>query len=110
MLHWSGLGIALILVVVACFIVTQLVVNAATGDPQYYQTHGWPKLAACWVSAAVSWPLGRYLNRGTFHITRNPETGRKEFIHVPGKHSVFFIPVQYCWIPLVVLGVVLIFV
>ena len=32
-------------------------------DDSYYQAHGWPKLLAFLIAAAMIWPLGIYLNR-----------------------------------------------
>jgi hypothetical protein len=106
-LIWSGWGPLVIPVVAACFVATQFGINGLTGDPQFYQAHTWPKVAAFLLAAAGSWLFGRYLNRTTDHLVLNPVTGRKQIVRVRRGHSLFFVPIQYCWIPLVVLGGVL---
>jgi len=104
---WSGWGLTVVPVVFVGFLATQLAVNGLAGDPTFYQAHSWPKVAACLVAGLASWLFGRYLNRGADYMVRNPETGRKQIVRVKGGHSLFFVPTQYTWVPLVLLGVVL---
>lgn len=92
MIIWSGWGIVIGLIGVACLVATNFAVNAAMGDDHYYQANGWPKLLALWLAALVSAPLGWAMNREG------------------ARHSLFFIPVQYWWIVYLLLGIVFFFV
>lgn len=98
MIIWTGYGIFVGVAGFACLCLTQLAVNGIMGDDHFYQSHGWPKLVGLWIAAAVSWPIGREMNRGRpYHVESKP-------------HSLFFIPVQYWWAVFLVLGVVFAFV
>jgi hypothetical protein len=63
MLFWRGWGILMLVLGVACLVITELGVNAAMQDAKYYEIHGWPKLLALWLAAAASWPLARLLRK-----------------------------------------------
>ena len=106
MIVWRGWGIVVGLVGFACLILTQLGVNAAMQDGRFYQDHGWPKLLGLWVAAAVSWPVGRAMSRGTGRQLAGPASGRPAAVRSGGGHSLFFVPVQYWWAVFLVLGVV----
>jgi hypothetical protein len=60
---WRGWGIVMLAPAIVCPIAMELGVNAAMQDASYYEAHGWPKLLALWIAAAVSWPIGRWMNR-----------------------------------------------
>ena len=111
MIIWSGWGFVVAVIGIGCLLLTELGVEAAMKDDQYYQNNGWPKLVALLIAAVIVWPLGRALNRprpGRELIDTN--TGERVVLPSGGGHSLFFIPVEY-WAPLlVVLGVVLLFV
>lgn len=92
MIIWTGWGILVGLIGVACLALTQLAVDAAMHDDQFYQTHGWPKLLALWIAAAVNAPIGWAMNRKG------------------GQHSLFFIPTQYWWSVFLLLGVLFLFI
>jgi hypothetical protein len=92
MIIWSGLGFLAAIAWFASLLLTQKVVNDATGDPQYYSMHGWPKLLGFWIAAAICGPLGLWLNR------YGPQ------------HTLFFIPVQYWSLIFAALGVVFLFI
>ncbi len=107
MIIWSGWGILIGVIAVACLVLTQSVVNTCMNDDHFYQTHGWPKLAALWAAAALSWPVGRLMNRGEVHRFEDPHTGQLVSVRTGGGgHSLFFIPAQYWWAIFLVLGVV----
>lgn len=106
MIIWSGWGIVVGLVGVACLVVTQLAVNAGMQSDQYYQNHRWPRLVALWVAAAVIWPIGRAMNRASERHLIDPETGQPVVVRSGGGHSLFFVPVQYWWVVFLVLGVI----
>jgi hypothetical protein len=111
MIIWSGWGIMVGLVAFAIVMLTQLCVNAVMQDDHFYQTNGWPKLLGLWIAAAVSWPMGHVMNRGEERWIYDPETSEPVLVREGGnEHTLFFIPVQYWWIVLAVLGVVFAFV
>ena len=103
---WSGWGIVAGFVGVASLILTQVVINAATNDEQFYAVHGWPKLLSLWVAAVVVWLVGRALNRRAERRLWDPAMGRWVLVRSGGGHSLFFVPVQYWWIIYVILGAV----
>jgi hypothetical protein len=101
MIIWSRLGILVFVIVFVCSLLTEFVVESARSDNQYYQTHGWPIGAALVASAAIIWPVGRYLNRKTDEGEYvNVRTGQRITAHGGGGHSLFFIPFEY-WSPIV---------
>jgi hypothetical protein len=110
MVIWTGWGILIGVVGFACLILTQLGVNAAMHDDQFYQSHGWPKLVGLWIAAAVSWPIGRAMNRGEERQLLDPESGQPVVVRSGGGHALFFVPVQYWWVIYLILGVVFAFV
>jgi len=63
MIIWSGLGFLVAVIAFACLLVSELLVEQAFKNDQYYQTHGWPKLAALALAAGIVWLLGNDLNR-----------------------------------------------
>jgi hypothetical protein len=111
MIIWSGWGFLVAVITFGCALLGEVVTEAAAHDDRYYQNHGWPKLAAFLVAAAIVWPLGRLLNRKqTERELVDPATGQRVLLQSGGGHSLFFVPVQY-WAPiLVALGVVFLFV
>jgi hypothetical protein len=111
MIIWSGWGFLVAVIGIGCFFVTQLVVNSAMQNDQYYQANGWPKLVAFVVAAIIIWPIGRAFNR------KRPErelvdanTGERVVLSSGGGHSLFFIPMEYWAAIFLVLGVIFLFV
>jgi hypothetical protein len=109
MLIWSGRGWLVAVIAVACFLTSELVSEAVLRDQSYYQTHGWPKLAAFLVAAAIVWVLhaGRIFSESARTLV-DKETG--EEVTLRPRHSLFFIPVRYWPLVLAALGVVFLFV
>ncbi len=105
MVIWSGGGIIIGLVAVACILITKPCVNDMTADHQFFETHGWPKMLALWAASAISWPIGRAMNQGKERIVIDPETRQPMVVRSGGDHSLFFIPVQYWWLIFACLGV-----
>jgi hypothetical protein len=103
---WSGWGFLAGVVGVACLIVTQVAVDAATHDEQFYSSHHWVQGLGFWLAAGVVLPLGRALNRRTERELVDPQTGRWVVLRSGGGHSLFFVPVQYWWVIYLVLGVI----
>lgn len=108
MVIWSGLGFLVAVVTFGCLLATEILVEASFHDDQYYQAHGWPKLVAFVVAAAIVGVVGRRLSRRQGKVLIDPETGSE--VIVGRNHTFFFIPVEY-WAPiLLVLGVAFFFV
>jgi hypothetical protein len=105
MIIWSGLGILVAVIAFACLIVSELLVENAFHDNDYYQTHGWPKLAAMLLAAGLVWLLGSYLNKKQARRLVDPSTG--EDVVLKPNHSLFFIRMEYWAAILVVLGIAL---
>jgi hypothetical protein len=108
MLIWRGAGAAVIVIAIAAFVMSEIVTESIFKDESYYQTHGWPKLLACWIAAILSWYLGQYLNQKQGRILIDKNTGEEVFLKP--HHSLFFIKVEY-WGPVFfILGFILLFV
>lgn len=106
MIIWQGFGWLIAVFCFGCLMITEMCVNGAMHDRNYYETHGWPKLLGFWIAAGVSWPLGRSMSREAQQKATNPETGKAIVIPSQETHTLFFIPVQYWWAVFLVLGVV----
>lgn len=105
---WSGLGFLVPLIAFGCCLAVQLLSEAAFHDENYYQSHGWPKLVALVVAAAIVAIVGRLLKRRQGRVLIDPQTGAE--VVVGREHTFFFIPVEY-WAPIIlVLGFVFLFV
>jgi hypothetical protein len=111
MLIWNGWGFLVAVIGFACLLVTQIVVNAAMQDDEYYQTTGWPKLVAFVVATIIIWPVGRAFNR------KRPDrelidvnTGERVVLSSGGGNSFFFVPMEYWAAIFLVLGVVFLFI
>lgn len=107
MLIWSGLGILVAAIFVACMLVMQLIVNAVLHNDQYYQTHAWPGVAAMVLAAGSVWLFKRWLDGRPGKRLIDPATN-KEVILRP-RHSLFFIPVKYWPVVLLCIGVSFVF-
>ena len=106
MIIWRGLGFLVAVIGFLSLLLTQHAVDSVSGIKDYYQTHGWPKLAALSIAGAMVWFLGRHLNnRPTSRTLIDKATG--EELQIKPHHSFFFIGMEY-WGPiLVVLGIIL---
>jgi hypothetical protein len=87
----------------ACLLISELLVEQAFHDDQYYQAHGWPKLAAFVVAAGVVWLLGVYLNKKQAKRLVDPATGQD--VVLKPNHSLFFIRMEYWAAILLLLGI-----
>src|SRR5579871_941595 len=132
MIIWSGAGIFVLAIVLIVLVLTDLSLGALFHDPKFYAQHGWPKLLAFWMVAAILWPWGRWLHRNQprFKELVDPETGERMKVYMPrpkeladpetgeriqvnmdsGSHTLFFIPVEYWGVIFAVLGIVMLFV
>lgn len=98
MIIWKGWGILLIAVGAAALLFTEALTEAIFRDANYFQEHAWPMCAAALLTAAVLWPLGRWLSRRGGRTLFDPETG--EQVKVGGQHSFFFIKLEH-WAPII---------
>ncbi len=109
MLIWSGRGWLVAVLGFAAFLSAELLTEAVSRDASYYQRHGWPKLAAFLLVAALVFlldRLGHFRDRkGTF-----VEKATGEEVELGIRHTLFFIPVRYWPLLLAALGVVFTFV
>ncbi|EKE75233.1 hypothetical protein [Gallaecimonas xiamenensis] len=88
---WRGLGWLVPVVVVAGFLVGQLLIDAVLGEG-FYTSHPWPKVAAAvWVAVLVA-VLGYVLNYKKRPLRTDPESGRQ---WKAPSHTLFFIPVEF---------------
>jgi hypothetical protein len=111
MLVWNGWGFLVAVIGFACLLVTQIVVNSAMQNDEYYQNNGWPKLVGFVVAAIIVWPVGRALNRkGLDRELIDVNTGERVVLSSGGGNSLFFIPMEYWAAIFVVLGVIFLFV
>ena len=110
MVIWSRFGFLVLVIGFGVLLLTQLVVDSATGVEGYYTNHAWPKIVAGIVAAVPIWFLGTYLNTQTVERTvTDDETGEQMAVTSGGGHTFFFIPMQY-WAPiLIVLSFVIAF-
>lgn len=108
MIIWRGRGVVIALVAFGCFVLAEFAARAAFGDPTYYETHGWPKLAAFWVAAGIVYALCSWLGVGNERTLVDKGTGQE--VKVSSESQLFFIPARYWPVILLVLGVVFYFV
>ncbi len=107
MIIWTGLGFLVAVITFGCCFAAECLVERAFHDDRYYQAHGWPKLVAFVVAAAVVGVVGRYLRRRQGRVLIDPKTGDE--VIVGRQHTFFFIPVEY-WPPiLLILGIIFLF-
>jgi hypothetical protein len=108
MMIWSGLGFLVAVITFLQLVLTEAVVERLFRDDTYYQTHGWPKLIAFLIAAAITWPLGNLLNGRSSRVLLDPQTGQEVVLRP--NHTLFFIRMEY-WAPiLALLGVIFLFV
>ena len=110
MIIWSGYGVLVGAIGFACLLAVDAATRIIFGDNQYYQAHGWPKLLAFWIAAAIVWPIGRSVNHVDERELVDPKTGERVLFRKGGGHSLFFIPVEYWTYVFVALGIAFFFV
>ena len=98
MIIWTGCGPFVLVIGGGCLVLTQLLVNAASQDSQYYQSHAWPKVLGCLVAAVITWRVGRRLNSRPGRALMDLDTGEIEYRKT--QHTLFFIPFEY-WAPII---------
>ena len=101
MIIWSGLGFLGLLLPVAGYIVIVKFLQFALGS-QYTDVHSWPGALGTILGAAGVWFLGLKLS-GSGRTLLDPATGQT--VQVRKRHTLFWIPLQYVAIPMLLAGV-----
>jgi len=83
-------------------LVAELLCNKLAGTPTYWESHAWPLAAGFMTSAVVVWLLGRLLERRPGRLMQDLKTGQRVELRRP--HDLFFIPVKYWGVILVVIA------
>ena len=103
MFIWRGFGVLVVVLTFVMLLLTELSVERLFSDDSYYQEHGWPKLFAFVLAAAVVWVVSSYFESRPPRIVVDQKTG--ETLALQNRHDLFFIPLKY-WPPiLVVIGI-----
>jgi hypothetical protein len=88
--------------------------QSACSGSKFFQRHGWPKLLAFAVAAAIIWPLGRVLNQRKQKELFDPKSGIGGIKISEGRsitrHTFMFIPMEYWACIFAVMGIVCLFV
>ncbi len=102
MIIWKGLGILVFIITLVVAVIMQLVLGT-----EYYQTESWPIPLAIALSAIIVGLLGLNLNNKPGRILLDAKTN--EQIEVKKIHSLFWIPMQYWGIILLLISALLFF-
>lgn len=105
MLIWRGRGGAIALIAFGCLVLTELFTRAVFSDPNYYQIHGWPKLAGFWLAAALIYSLRSWLGISEKRTLIDKSTG--EEVRLSLEVQLLFVPARY-W-PWILLAIGLLF-
>jgi hypothetical protein len=93
MIIWRGVGIFVILIVFCCSLVAQLLTNAISGTPTYWESHTWPFAAALLAAVPILWCVADALERRPGRRLVDPATGKD--VYLRKSHELFFIPMKY---------------
>lgn len=109
MIIWKGLGFLILLLSFGSLVLTEVLTRAFfPQEPHYYQTHGWPKLAAFWFAALLVYLLSRLPAAQPGEVTVDNGAGiQYRYLRV---HHLFFIPLAYWTYILLMLGIAFSFV
>lgn len=103
MIIWSGFGILTPIIAVFNLVLVEYSVNHIFNNPTYYEQHGWPKFIALAISGALSFLVGRALNKKQ-KVYIDKETG-KDVVLKP-RNSFFFINMEYWAIIFPIIGLI----
>jgi hypothetical protein len=105
-LIWEGLGFIAFLFPFLFALLGEFSIDAIFGIG-YYSSHAWSPALSLLISAPVIWYLGIKLNNKPGHVVIDPKTQRE--IIIRKRHTLFWIPLQYCSIVIIILSIVLFF-
>jgi ribose/xylose/arabinose/galactoside ABC-type transport system permease subunit len=109
MIVWTGWGILTIVIFFGVAVPLQSYAESRLGH-EYYKTHGWPGCIACLAAALLIWPIGRWLNREAIAPHANDlEDDFAPRYHQTGRHTLFFVPMEYWAFVFVALGIFYVF-
>ncbi|HEV8338768.1 MAG TPA: hypothetical protein VGR25_03815 [bacterium] len=103
MIIWNGRGWIVAVTTFVCLLLVELAVENLYRDDQFYQSHGWPKLAGFALAAIVVFFADRLLFRTRSQGMGTPQPNGPVAVREPDK--LFFIDVKYWPYVLVGLGV-----
>ena len=75
----------------------QILFREATGDGRYFLHHPLVGILVFAFAGAVTWFVGKFMNRKLLHVEELDESGRK--LVPKAKHTIWYIPAEY-WGPL----------
>lgn len=99
MIIWSGLGFLAAVIIFACLLVCNLMMDSIWGKG-YYSAHYWTIAMGMLAAAPIVWWVGNLLRKRNAQIVIDKATG-KEMVLDRGNHHLFFIP-MHLWGPLLV--------
>lgn len=103
MVVWQGWGILTVIITALILVATQAVAGA-----QYYSAHPWVQFLGLLASGALVGVVGYILNSKPGRTLIDPNTNQA--VVLKSSHTLFWIPMQYWSIILVVIGVAMFFV
>ncbi|MBB5056357.1 hypothetical protein HDF16_001026 [Granulicella aggregans] len=106
MIIWQGFGFLAALIPVLIAVLFEKIFDGKFGEG-YTDTHHWIWGMSLIISAGIVWLLGNKLT-GPGRVLVDPQTGQA--VTLRKKHTLFWIPMQYCALILAFAGVVKFFV
>lgn len=106
MIIWRGLGIVVPIIAFFVCLCVELLVRSHFGA-NYYQREGWPIFLALSISGVICWALGTMLEKRPGKVVIEKETGKE--IILKNSHDLFFIPIKFWGLIMIVGGAVLFF-
>jgi len=97
MIIWSGYGILLVPIVMACAFGSMILTAILANDPDYWRLHGWPFGVSLMLGAIGVWFIGRWLRDRGARTLIDPKTNQTVILR--RGRSFFFIPLEW-WAPL----------
>lgn len=102
LLIWRGWGIAVPFIAFGIELSVEMLFSRLTGDPYFLRTHSWVWLIGMSLSAAVVWMFGCWLARKPGRVVIDKASGQE--YEIKPRHDLFWIPVKWWAVPLVILG------
>ena len=90
---WRGLGILVPIVMLACIVATNQLVDVLIGSPDYSKWNYWPKAVGAVIAAAAVWFSGRFLHSRPGELVIEKDTLRE--VVRKKTHSLFGIRFEY---------------
>lgn len=85
------------LIAFGCLVLAELFTRRVFTDSNYYQNHGWPKLAGFWLAAALVYTFRSWLGVGKERTLIDKATGQEVKTSLEG--TLLLIPAHY-WPPI----------